>query len=115
MFFYVTWWQQLRVHAKVHIATLACKILEKCDVTTCQGAHCGHIPDAIAHRLEKNPVAEIYSTEEAFAAVLKSHDGSIEIVTWGNPEKGGDCSTIPESLRWKVLEPVTVTNEDSEE
>ena len=47
----------------------------------------------------RGDVAAVYSTEGAFCVVRKSDGG---IVTWGNPEGGGDCSKVEEKLRGDV-------------
>ena len=38
---------------------------------------------------------QIQATSDAFAAILA--DGSV--VTWGNPDNGGDCSAVQDQLR----------------
>ena len=38
---------------------------------------------------------QIQATNEAFAAILA--DGSV--VAWGDPDYGGDCSTVQDQLR----------------
>jgi alpha-tubulin suppressor-like RCC1 family protein len=40
-------------------------------------------------------VEQIQATSDAFAAILA--DGSV--VTWGNPDNGGDCSAVQDQLR----------------
>ena len=56
---------------------------------------CGPESEAVLLSLLRGGVKQIYSTSWAFAAV--KDDGSV--VTWGNPQRGGDSSAVREQLR----------------
>lgn len=44
----------------------------------------------------RKDVKQVYASSAAFAAILA--DGSL--VTWGDPERGGDSSAVRDQMQW---------------
>ena len=71
-------------------------LLKDGSVATWGNADYGGDSSSVQSKLKGKVVTKIYSTEKAFAAVLKEDGG---VVTWGDVNCGGDSSSVRAKLK----------------